>query len=647
MVKPMADLRRRDLLAFAAVTPVLTAKQVWAADPVTAPGTAILEVDGRNAAQHLISARMRLPVKPGPLALVYPKWLPGEHAPVGRIEDIVALQITAGGKPLPWKRDPEDMYEIAVVVPAGTTAVDVAFEYVAGTGGRGDALPAVASQSLWILKWNHVLFYPKGSDPRSLRISASVRVPAGWSYATALIVAAKGADGVRFAPVSLETLVDSPVATGAFGRTVDVSPPQGPTHELCLFGDSAEAIEIKPPQVAGVRQLVQEAQALFGGWPYARYRYLLSLSNHVPHGGLEHHESSDNRVPERTLIDDNAWTARAGLLPHEHVHAWNGKLRRPAGLATRDYQQPMKTDLLWVYEGLTTYLGEMLTARAGLRTLQESRESLAYTAAFLDARPGRLWRPLGDTATAAPVLSGAGRAWRGLRRGLDYYPESQLIWLEADMIIRRGSNGAHTLDDFCQIFHGRHAKGAPAVVPYQLDEVLATLNEVHAHDWRGFFQQRVDAVAPHAPTGGIELGGWRLVFRDSPTAYLRKLEQAVKEVDHSFSLGLVLREDGGVIDVLPGTPAGQGGVAPAATVVAVNGRRFSRDVLAAAIAATKPPAGKTGASPATTVELLVESQDFFRSHKLAYRGGLRYPTLERAPASADLLTASWERRARS
>ena len=634
----MADFRRRDLLAFAAVTPVLTGAPAWGLSAQTARGgaaLATLEVDGRAAPQHLLSARMRLPAGPGPLALVYPKWLPGEHAPVGRIEDVVGLVISVGGKPIAWVRDAEDMYQISCVLPAGTTAVDLAFEYLAGTGGRSDPLPAVASQNLWILKWNHVLFYPKGADPRSYQIAASVRLPPSWSFATALNQAGKTGDAIRFAPTSLETLIDSPVATGADGRVVDLTPAGGPPHELSLFGDSRESIEIKEPELGGLRQLVKEARALFGGWPYSRYRFLLSLSNHVPHGGLEHHESSDNRVPERTLLDDFAWMVRAGLLPHEHVHSWNGKLRRPAGLVTHDYQQAMKTELLWVYEGLTTYLGETLTSRAQLRTPHESRDALAYTAAYLEARPGRLWRPLGDTATSAPVLSGAVRAWRGIRRGLDYYPESQLIWLEADMLIRQGTQGARSLDDFCQKFHGQHAKGAPAVVPYDRDEVLSTLNAIFAHDWAGFFRQRVDAVAPHAPVAGIELGGWRLVYRDTITAYLRKLEQATKELDHSFSLGLVLRDDGGVVDVFPGGPAGRAGIAPAATVVAVGGRRFSRDVLGAAIAATRTT---------PDIDLLVESQDLFRTHKVAYKGGLRYPTLERLPAGADHLAASWARK---
>jgi predicted metalloprotease with PDZ domain len=374
---------------------------------------------------------------------------------------------------------------------------------------------------------------------------------------------------------------------------------------------------------------VIEAGALFGAWPYGRYQFLLSLSDHVPHGGLEHHESSDNRVWERTLLDDAQFAVRAGLLPHELVHVWNGKHRRPNGLATPDYQQPMKTELLWIYEGLTTYLGEVLTARSGLRSPELAREALALTAATMDARPGRAWRPLADTAVAAPVLGAAAREWRGLRRGLDYYPESALIWLEADVLIRQKTNGQRSLDDFCRAFYGKTAKGVPAVVPYALDDVLSALEATAPLDWRGFFKARVYTPTPRAPLAGIEQGGWKLVYQDAPPTFFKYAEQATKEIDLSFSLGLVLRDDGTVIDVLPGAPAARAGIGPAMKVIAVNGRRLTRDVLRATVRATKTR---------PDVDLLVEANDHFRTHRLIWRGGDRYPTLERNPPREDLLS---------
>jgi predicted metalloprotease with PDZ domain len=618
-------LGRRNLLALFASAPALT----WRSGRAVAATPATIEVDARDAVSRVLRARLTFPAQAGPFALVYPKWLPGEHAPVGHINDVVGIQMFAGGKPVPWTRDPEDMYQIRCELPAGTKTLEVKLEYVTSAGGRGQSSPAVASSRLMVLRWNHVLLYPKGVDPRSYPFTASVQLPAGWSFATPLPVDRKTGDGARFKPVPLETLVDSPMAAGAHARTFDLTPGGAPPHALHLFADSSEALALKDAALNGLKRLCSEAGSLFGGWPYRRYDFLFALSDHIPHGGLEHHECSDNRLWERTLLDDAKWITRAGLLPHEMVHSWNGKHRRPAGLATADYQQPMKTELLWVYEGLTTYLGETLTARAGLRTPAEAREALAYTAAGLDTRPGRSWRPLADTAVAAPVLSTASREWRGWRRALDYYPESQLIWLDADVLIRQ-KTGRRSLDDFCHAFHGKTAKGAPSVVPYTLDDLLAALNAVCPHDWKGFFQARVYRTSPRAPLGGIEQGGWQLVYKETPTAFFKHAETANKEMDYSFSLGLVLNEEGMVSDVLPGSPAGRAGLAPASKVLAVNGRRLNREVLRAAVHATK-------AKP--DIELLVESSEFFRTLRLSYKGGNRFPTLERNPSRPDLLSA--------
>ncbi len=595
-----------------------------------------LAVDATEAARRILHARMAIPATAGPMTLVYPKWIPGEHAPTGLINDIVGLKITAGGKTLPWRRDVEDAYSVHTNVPEGSKAIDVVFDYVTATGGRGAASPSLASSQLAILKWNFVVLYPKGADPGRLPVAASVRLPAGWRFATALPVATRTGNGAAFKPVSLETLVDSPLVAGVHARALDLSPPSGPPHTLHVFGDSAESLDLKEAAATGFGRLVTEAGTLFGAWPYGRYHFLLSLSDHVPHGGLEHHESSDNRVGERTLIEEGPFALRASLLPHELVHAWNGKHRRPAGLVTTDFQQPMKTDLLWVYEGLTTYLGEVLAARSGLRSQEIAREALALGAANMDGLPGRLWRPLADTAAAAPVLSRAVREWRGLRRGLDYYPESVLIWLEADVIVRRKTDGRKSLDDFCRAFAGGTAKGVPSVVPYGLDDVLRALDAIAPHDWRGFFQARVYTANPRAPLAGLEQSGWRLVYRDTPTAFFKHAEQAAKEIDLALSLGLVLREDGTVVDVLPGTPAARAGLGPAMKIHAANGRRLSRDVLRAAVRATKVR---------PDVDLLAEADDHFRTYRLTWRGGDRYPALDRIPDRPDLLGAIFSPRA--
>ena len=627
---------RRDVLALSATTVTLLGPS-WLSRQVAgaAPAAGTIEVDAREAPRRILRTRLSYPASPGPFALVYPKWLPGEHAPVGPINDVVGLEITVGGKRIPWRRDDEDMYQFHCELPAGTRSVEAVLDYVTAAGGRGSASAPVSSSRLMVLKWNHALLYPKGSDPRALMVSASVRLPDGWSFASALPVTSRTGDGARFGAVSLETLIDSPLAAGAHSRTLDLGPPDGPPHSLHLFGDSPESLAMKPAASAAFSRLVSECGSLFGGWPYQRYHFLLSLSDHIPHGGLEHHQSSDNRVWERTLLDDAQWSVRASLLPHEIVHSWNGKYRRPAGLATRDYQQPMKTDLLWVYEGLTTYLGNVLTARSGLRSQADARDALAYSAASLDLRSGRGWRTLADTATSAPVLSGAVREWRSWRRGLDYYPESELIWLEADALIRQRTEGKRSLDDFCQSFHGKGlantAKGtAPSVLPYSFDDLLAALQATCALDWRAFFQARVYSTLPRAPLGGIEGAGWKLVYRDTPSTFFRHVEQATKEMDYTFSLGMVLRDDGTIIDVNQGGLAAKAGIGPASRLVAVNGRRLTREVLRNAVAATRTR---------PDVELLVEGNDYFRSHRVPLRGGNRFPTLERDPRRPDLLSA--------
>jgi predicted metalloprotease with PDZ domain len=400
-------------------------------------------------------------------------------------------------------------------------------------------------------------------------------------------------------------------------------------HRLNVVADSAAALDMKPEDQARFSKLVIEENALFGARHYRKYDFLLTLSDQVAHFGLEHHESSDNRAPERMLIDEDLRKSWAGLLPHEMVHSWNGKYRRPADIATPDYYEPMKVELLWVYEGLTTYLGEMLTARSGLWTATNYLEHLALTAAQLDHQRGRDWRPLADTARAAHLLYYARPEGTSQRRSVDFYPEGELIWLEADVTIRERTQGKRSLDDFCQRFFGGES-GPPRVLPYTLEDVLTTLNDVAPFDWRGFFQQRVYEVTKRAPLGGIERGGWRLVYRDEPSDILKNSEIIRKGTDVSFSIGLSVKEDGGILDVIPGLPADRAGVGPGMKLLAVNNRRWKPELLRTAI-----KEAKDGTAP---VELLVENGDVFKTCRLEYRGGERYPYLERDASKPDLLT---------
>jgi predicted metalloprotease with PDZ domain len=612
-----------------------------AAAPAAAGGPITLAVDATEASRKIFHARLTIPAKPGPLILLYPKWIPGEHEPSGPIADLAGLKISAAGKPLAWRRDTADMFTFHVDVPAGAAAIDVALDYLSPAAADGFSAGASATAQLTVVSWNQMLLYPAGPRSDDLTYNASLSLPAGWQFGTALPVAeggdtaapAEGAGGaaktIRFKPVSLTTLVDSPVIAGALFRVVPLNPGSNPSHEIDIAADSAAALAMSPARAAAHARLVDEALALFGATHYRDYHFLYTLSDHTAHFGLEHHESSDNRVRERTLLDDDLWRMSSHLLPHEFVHSWNGKYRRPADLTTPDYQKPMESDLLWVYEGLTHYLGYVLTARSGLETPELLRQELAVIAAQMAHRPGREWRSVVDTATAAQILYDMRPDWSSWRRGVDFYREGVLLWLEADIIIRTQTKGARSLDDFCRRFHGGDS-GGPKVVTYTAADVYAALNAIAPYDWKKFWSERVEAAPTRAPLGGLESSGWRLAYREDRSDYIKSHEESEKEIDCTSSTGLVLKkETGEILDVIPGMAAAAAGVGPGMRLVALNGRGYSADVLRDALTATKQ----------TTVplELLIENAGYYRTYALDYHDGERNPILERVPSRPDLL----------
>jgi predicted metalloprotease with PDZ domain len=585
-----------------------------------------LSLDAREVARKLLHAKMRIPASPGALTLVYPKWLPGEHGPTGPITDLVGLQVTAGGKPVAWHRDPVDMYAFHVDVPAGADAVEVAFDFLSPSTPRGFSSAASATPQLALLTWNQVLLYPQGARSDEVKFKASLRLPAGWKYGTSLVTTMfttrEAAEWIELAPVSLTELVDSPVLIGEHFRVVDL----GRDVELHIAADSEAALAISPELTESLRRLVQQADALFGARHFERYRFLLTLSDHVAHFGLEHHQSNDTRMPERALLDDTLGRLSIWLLSHEYVHSWNGKHRRPTGLATPNYQEPMQGELLWVYEGLTQYLGNLLAARSGLFTTHQYHERLARIAADLDHRPGRAWRPLVDTTVAAQLLFGAPDAWASLRRGVDFYNEGWLIWLDVDTLIRQQTQGRRSLDDFSRSFLGG-ASGPAAVKTYTVDDVIKALNEVHPYDWHAFLMDRVSPTTDRAPLGGIERGGYRLVYNDQRNQLLEDVEDGNAELtDAGASIGIRVNAEGAVQDAIPGTPAYVAGVAPGMKVIAVNGRRFSPNVLRDALR-----------SKGASLTLLIENQEFFTQVSFPYEGGLKEPHLERDDSKPALL----------
>ena len=590
-----------------------------------------LSVDLTDAPRNIFHSQLTIPVKPGLLTLVYPQWIPGNHRPSGPIANVTGIKMQAAGRTLAWQRDPVDMYAFHVDVPAGATELHVSMDTITNDGSAGATGPA-ATTNVLDLNWNQVVLYPQDASSDAVQVQAAITLPPDWKFGTALPVAGVTKGGaneiVGFKPVSLTTLVDSPVIAGNHYKKIELTKPgETPVHVIDMVGESDAALAMTADDEAAYRKLVAETGALFGARHYLEYHFLLTLSDEAGHHGVEHHESSDNSVGERTLLEPELQILDAGLLPHEFAHSWNGKYRRPAGLATRNYQDPMVGDLLWVYEGLTEYLGEVLTARSGLWTAEQYRESMAATAAMLDHRAGRSWRPLEDTARSVQILRLQGPAWQSWRRGLDYYPEGVLIWLEVDTIIRQQTQGQKSLNDFCRLFHGGES-GPPKVVPYTFDDVVKTLNQVTPYDWAGLLKTLVNSTDPHAPLGGIERGGWRLVYNDQPNLFIKTADKVRKSVDASYSLGFVVREDGTLSDVIYGSPAYAAGIGPGMQLVAINGRAWSKDVLQDALRASK--------DSKEPIDLLIKNAKFFKTYSIAYHDGVRNPHLERAEG-ADLL----------
>jgi predicted metalloprotease with PDZ domain len=606
---------------------LLSSFTLFAADRPTI--TITLAVDASDAPRKMIHAQLRIPAKPGTLTLYYPKWIPGEHGPTGPITDLTGLKFTAGGKTLKWRRDLLDGFTFHVEVPAGENEVTANLDYASPASFEpGYSSGLSATEKLYIVSWNTLLLYPAGYGSDQLTYNASLRLPPGWKLGTSLRISNQADSEIHFSPVSLTMLVDGPVLAGEYLKVVPLST-ENPPAELDLAADSAAALDAPAEVWEHYRNLVKQAGLLFGARHYRDYHFLLTLSDHVAHFGLEHHESNDSRIDERSLIEEDGRKDTAGLLPHEYVHSWNGKYRRPADLATPDYEQPMQTDLLWVYEGLTSYLGDVLSARSGERTQSLARDALAQIAAELDHRSGRVWRNLQDTADGVPSMQDAARAWSDYRRPLDYYDEDVLNWLWADVIVRQQTKGAKSLDDFCKLFHGAPS-GPPMVKTYNFDDLVNALNQIAPYDWRAFWTERLSNHGPDAPLDGLQGSGWKLVYDEFPSELDRARGADGKNMNARYSLGLTLGNDGVVGDTVEGMIAAKAGIGPGMKIVAVNGRRLTADVWRDAIRASK-----TGSSP---IELIVENTDYFRVVKLDYHGGEKFPHLVRDESKPDLLT---------
>ncbi len=588
-----------------------------------------LSVDLTDAPRKILHATEVLPVTAGPLTVVYPKWIPGEHGPTGPIENMAGFFITANGQPVKWERDKVEMFAYHLTVPQGVTQLQIKIDFLATASPTGFSAGASTSENLALLSWNELLVYPDATNASEVMFTPSVVVPNGWKFGTALDRDGGSGQTTTFKTVSLEQLVDSPVLAGRYFREIALAPEITPKHFVDLAADGPEEIELSKEHIADFDKLVRETGALYKSRHYGSYHFLVTLSDEVAHFGLEHHQSSDDRVPAQTFVNDQEFILAGLLLPHEFTHSWNGKYRRPAGLATSNYQKPMEGDLLWVYEGLTEYLGDVLAARSGIWTPEQYKQRLSTIAATYDNRPGRTWRDIQDTATAAQTLYGTGAGWDNWRLNVDYYDEGELIWLDVDTTIRKLTNNKKSLNDFVAAFHGLGGDTGPKVVPYTFEDVITGLNNVAPNDWTTFLRSRLDSNAYQAPLGGLENGGYKLTYSDKPNAWTTMDDADNGTFDFWYSLGFHVGKTGKVSDVLKDGISDKAGFGPGMTIVAVNGRAFSPDVLKAAVRDGK------GSGPA--VELIVENTGFYKIIKLDYHGGERYPQLERVASVPDRL----------
>jgi predicted metalloprotease with PDZ domain len=593
------------------------------------PGPVALTVRLPRPSQRIFAVHEVMPVRPGPLTLYYPQWLPGDHAPDGPIGDMMGLEITAGGKRIAWHRDEVDMFTFRLTVPAGVDRIDVRFQFPAD-----DRI----TPQLMGLAWNAVALYYAGYPTKTEIYQPTLVIPADWGYASALRTAKRSGGRITFKPVPFNTLVDSPVIAGKYFHEIDVTPPASPVHRyLDLVGDDAAAIAISDGQIAGYRHLVEQAQALFHSHHYDDYHFLLTASDYTSKGGLEHHRSSDDRARSGAKIfaDADHFMLDASLLPHEYTHSWNGKFMRPAQLWQPDFERPEHGRMLWVYEGLTVYLGDMLTVRSGLWSPDTWRQVVAYRAAALAHRPGRDWRPLIDTTVAAQLVYGSPASWSNWRRQTDFYREGQLLWLTVDMKIRTLSRDRRSIADFAQRFFGVD-DGSFVTRTYTFNDVVKALNAVQPYDWAGFLHNWLDGVGSRVPLlSGIEASGWRLVYTDKPSRYENALENVGegelegKGIDEMFSVGMFLDSAGKVKDVLWGGPAFKAGLAPGMSLVSVDGQAYSTQVLRAEII----HAQKSG----EPMRIQAQTDGASQLYTVHYNDGLKYPHLVRAPGKTDYL----------
>ncbi len=594
------------------ITPIVSSIPDPVDTPLPAPMT--LEVDATDIARSIFRVKQTISVDPAkPLVLLYPQWLPGKHGPRGAISELVGLNITAGGKPVTWTRDPVEVYAFHVDVPAGAKSVQAEFQFLApvrGSEGRINVTPDMMN-----VQWEQVALYPAGHFTRAIKVRPSIILPSGWTGVAALDGARITGNRIDYAETNFETLVDSPMFAGRHYKKWDL----GNKVTLNVWADEAKFLEAKPEQIASHKALVDEAVILFGSKHFDRYEFLLALTDQMGGIGLEHHRSSENTLHPKTFLEWDTRGSERGLLPHELVHSWNGKFRRSNVMWTPDYRTPMQDNLLWLYEGQTSYWDLVLAGRAGIQSKEVVLADFARSAAYYTVQPGRQWRSVEDTTHDPVFAARKPKPNASLSRGEDYYNESALIWLEADMMIREMSAGKKSLDDFAKAFFGIR-DGDWGTVTYDFEEIVRTLNGVQPHDWAAFLDTRFRKAGQPAPLGGIQKGGYRLVFKEEPNIADKERAKENGGLDLTYSLGMAIDKAGKVTSAISGGLADREGIVNDTKIVAVGDVAYDKDRMTDAI-----KQAKDGKNP---IKLLVERDKRFRTIEIAYTDGMRYPHLE-------------------
>lgn len=615
-------------LAFAALFSTSAQAAVPAVGEAPYPGTIVLNVDATDLTQQIFRVRMTIPVQAGPLTLLYPQWLPGNHGPSGPLTQLAGLKLSAGGKPVVWTRDPVDVFAFHMEIPAGATMLEAEYQYLSPLDTAQGRI--TMTDDILGVQWASMTLYPAGYNSRRITVQPNLVLPAGWQFGSALELDAREGASLRFKPLDLDTLVDSPLFAGRYFKRIDLNPGANVPVMLNVVADSADQLEATPEQIDLHRAMVQQAIKLYGSQHYKHYDFLFAISDEFGGIGREHHQSSENGVKSGYFTEWKKNETGRGLLPHEYTHSWNGKFRRPAGQDVPNLNTPLQNRLLWVYEGQTQYWGDVLAARSGLVSPAAARDTIAATAARYDNVRGRSWRTVQDTVND-PIINGRRPlGWANWQRSEDYYSEGSLIWLDVDTRIRELSNERRSLDDFAKAFYSIN-DGSFAPAYYTVEDVVAALNKVQPYDWATFLRTRVEDIAPKAPLDGLARAGWKLVYTDTPSDVSKSADERYKSTDFTYSLGFAVKTDGAITSVNWDGVAFQAGLAANTSIVAVNNRAWKPELLKAAV-----KEAKTGTAPIT---LLVKKGNVFRTIALDYHGGLRYPHLERIPGTPDRLAS--------